>query len=170
MILIRPEEKTHIPGIHRVEERAFKRAGEAELVDRLRERGKATLSLVALDDGKVVGHVLFSPVTLEDGENRFEVIGMGPLAVDPDCQGQGIGSRLIRAGLEEIRQAGYPAVVVLGDPAYYARFGFMPAARLGIRFSDPNAPEWAFQVIEFQRGVLEGRPGTAYYCEEFYTV
>ena len=170
MILIRPEQKDHIPGVRQVEERAFKREAEAELVDRLRARGKATLSLVAVDDDEVVGHVLFSPVTLVNGDDRFEIVGLGPVAVDPKRQNEGIGSRLIRAGLEEIRQSGYAAVVVLGDPAYYARFGFGPARRYGIFYDAPGIPEDAFQVLELRRGVLGGHSGSAQYVEEFNEV
>ena len=170
MILIRPEEKEYIPGVRQVEERAFKRAAEAELVDRLRARGKATLSLVAVEDGEVIGHVLFSPVTLVNDEQRFDIVGLGPVAVEPKRQNEGIGSKLIRAGLEEVRQAGYAAVVVLGDPAYYSRFGFGPARRYGIYFDAPGIPEDAFQVLELRRGALEGHPGSACYSEEFNEV
>lgn len=170
MILIRPEGKQYIAGVYKVEERAFKRDGEAQLVDRLRARGMVTLSLVALKDGEVVGHVLFSPVRLVNGEDSFDLIGLGPVAVDPEHQREGIGSRLINAGLEEIRQAGHAAVVVLGDPAFYERFGFGPAQRYGIRYSDPNVPPKAFQVLELRRGILDEHPGVVHYCEEFNEV
>lgn len=170
MIMIRPEIREHHHDVHVVEERAFGRKGEADLVDRLRARGMATISLVALDDGKVVGHVLFSPVQIEGPDGALRVMGLGPVAVLPGRQRQGIGSRLIRAGLEEARQMGAPAVVVLGSPAYYSRFGFEPALRYGIRFQDEHVPPEDFMVIEFHRGVLEGRGGIARYQPEFMEV
>lgn len=170
MLIIRPEGPEHIEGVHRVEERAFKRPAEAELVDQLRARKAATISLVATEDGEVVGHVLFSRVQIADGAERLNAIGLGPIAVLPEHQRQGIGGRLIRAGLEECRQMGFPAVVVLGDPRYYTRFGFEPAKRYGIRFQDESVPADAFMVLELRRGVLEGHKGVATYEPEFNNV
>jgi putative acetyltransferase len=177
MILIRTETPEEIAAVRVVEEKAFGRPAEADVVDRLRARGAVTLSLVAVDEGQVVGHVLFTPVDIvsqaADGqEHRSPAIGMGPVAVLPGRQKQGIGSRLIRAGLEEIRQGGHAAVVVLGDPRYYTRFGFVPASRYGIRFQDEAVPAEDFMVQELRRGVLEifltehGK-GTAVYQPEF---
>ncbi len=183
MIIIHAEEERHAAGVYRVEEKAFRRAGEADLCVKLRERSAATLSLVALDDGEVVGHILFSPVTIRgDGEPLaavgtagrplapLDAVGMGPVAVLPERQRQGIGSRLIRAGLEEVRQQGHAAVVVLGDPRYYTRFGFEPASRYGVRFQDPNVPTEDFMLIELRRGALQGHTGVAWYEPEFKDV
>jgi putative acetyltransferase len=170
MIIIRPEKPEHVQGVRMVEEQAFHRAGEADLVDRLRGRGAVMLSLVAVENGLVLGHILFSPVTIGAGPDALHAQGMGPVAVLPERQKEGIGSRLIRAGLEECRQANVPAVVVLGNPKYYARFGFGPARRFGIRFPDANVPEDAFQVIELRRGALEGHPGDVIYQPEFMDV
>ena len=170
MIIIRPESAEHETGVRVVEERAFGRAGEADLVDKLRARGAVTLSLIAVEAGEVVGHVLFSPVTIGEGSDALLALGLGPVAVIPNRQNEGIGSRLIRAGLEECRQAGVPAVVVLGDPRYYTRFGFGPAKRFSIRFMDENVPEEAFMIIELRRGVLENHSGVATYQSEFKSV
>jgi putative acetyltransferase len=177
MILILPEKPEHIPGVRAVEEQAFRRAAEADVVDRLRAHGAVTLSLVAVEEGLVAGHVLFSPVDIvsqgADGqEHRSPAVGMGPVAVLPERQRQGIGSRLIRAGLEEIRQSGHAVVVVLGDPRYYTRFGFVPAGRFGIRFQDENVPPEDFMIQEMRRGVLENfsnerGKGIAVYQPEF---
>jgi putative acetyltransferase len=167
VVIIKPEGPEHAAGVRAVEEQAFGRAGEADLCERVSGRGAATLSLVALDDGQVVGHVLFTPVTIVNGEERFEVVGLGPVAVTPRLQSRGIGSKLIVAGLEELRQQGCPAVVLLGHPDYYPRFGFVPASRYGIRFSDPNVPEEAFMALELRRGALENHPGVAHYQAEF---
>ncbi len=170
MVIIRPERPEHQRGVYEVEEKAFKRKAEADLVDRLRSRGQDTISLVAIDDDKIVGHVLFSPVVVGETLGALHILGMGPVAVLPGRQRQGIGSRLIRAGLEEARQMGVPAVVVLGDPRYYSRFGFEPALRFGVRFQDEQVPADDFMVFEFHRGVLEGRGGIARYQPEFMDV
>jgi putative acetyltransferase len=170
--IIRPEEAEHAGGVYRVEEKAFNRTGEADLCVSLTRRGAITLSLVALDADEVVGHILFSPVIIlaEGADAGFSAVGMGPVAVLPLRQGQGIGSRLIHAGLEELRQQGHAAVVVLGDPNYYMRFGFEPAARHGIRFQDPAVPAEDFMVLELRRGVLQGHTGVAWYEPEFKDV
>ncbi len=170
MISIQHEEAGHTAGVRQVEEQAFGRAGEADLCDQLRERGAGTLSLVALEDGAVVGHVLFSPVTLTGAAEPLTVSGLGPVAVLPGRQRQGIGTRLIRAGLEEIRQQGWPAVVVMGSPRYYSRFGFEPASRYGIRFSDANVPAAHFMALELAPGALAGQGGVARYQPEFDSV
>ena len=170
MIIIRPESEEHAQGVRAVVEQAFGRPAEARLVEQLRKKGKASISLVAVDDGKVVGHVLFSPVILGEATGGLSVLGLGPVAVLPGHQRQGIGTRLIRAGLEECRQLGAKAVVVLGDPHYYERFGFQPARRFGIRFQDENVPGDDFMVIELYRGILEGRGGVAHYEPEFNEV
>lgn len=173
MIIIRPEEPDHAAGVYQVEKDAFGRTAEADLCARLRKRKAVTISLVALDDDRVVGHVLFSPVRIapEGGADAgLPVLGMGPVAVDPDHQGQGVGSRLIRAGLEEARQLGAAAVVVLGDPRYYTRFGFQPASHFGVRFQDPAVPAEDFMLIELRRGALDGHAGIATYEPEFMEV
>jgi putative acetyltransferase len=167
MILIRPEGPEHADGVRMVEEKAFGRSGEADLCANLQAAGGVLLSLVALDDGQVVGHVLFSPMTLESGEKRMELAGLGPVAVLPERQREGIGARLIRAGLEEIRQQGLPAVLVLGHPSYYPKFGFQPASRFGIRCSYPNVPDDAFMAQELRPSALEGWEGVARYRPEF---
>jgi putative acetyltransferase len=170
MIIILSERREHEQGVRTVEEQAFGRPSEADLVDRLRARGAVTLSLVAVDDGDVVGHVLFSPVTIGEGSDALLAQGLGPVAVIPNRQNEGIGSQLIRAGLDFCCQAGMPAVVVLGDPRYYSRFGFGPAKRYGIRFMDENVPEEDFMVVELRRGVLDDHSGIAKYEFEFHDV
>ncbi len=171
MIIIHPEEPQHRDGVRAVEEKAFGRAGEADLCDRMRSRGVVTLSLVALDGEEVVGHVLFSPVTIRSADgSTLAAEGLGPVAVLPSRQRQGIGSRLIRAGIEEIRQRGANAIVVLGDPHYYLRFGFELGQHYGIRYEDLNVPAEDFMVMELRRGVLEGHSGLACYEPEFKDV
>ena len=116
---------------------------EAEIIERLRVAGDLALSLVAVDaDGAIVGHVAFSPVTISDGTPGW--YGLGPVSVVPSRQGTGIGSSLIRAGLERLRSAGARGCVVLGEPAFYARFGFRHDPRLV--FPGPP-PEYFLRLV-----------------------
>ena len=166
MILIRPEQTGDIAAIRRVNEHAFGGPAEAELVDRLREHGNVTLSLVAVQEGNVVGHILFSPVTIESAQQAIPAVGLAPMAVLPESQNQGIGSLLVKAGLDQCRRAGHSVAVVLGHPRYYPRFGFVPASRYGIRSEYAVADEY-FMVIELQAGALAGLRGTAKYHAAF---
>jgi putative acetyltransferase len=167
---VRRERPGDVAAIRAVHALAFGGAVEAEIVDALRARGKATLSLVAVDAERVVGHILISPVTItlpseEDGEARA-ALGLGPMAVLPTHQRQGIGSLLVRAGLAACRDAGHGCVVVLGHPAYYPRFGFEPASRRGVRWEHP-VPDEAFMILELRQGGLGGRGGIVRYQPEF---
>src|SRR5881398_988519 len=109
----RPEDSAAIQEVHLA---AFGGPAEAKLVRLITERRKGLISLVAAHDGIVVGHILFSRVTVANSPAAFSGVGLAPVAVLPEFQRQGIGSKLIRDGLERCRQAGYDAVVVLGDP------------------------------------------------------
>lgn len=167
-IVIRAEEAEHIEAVRSVEKLAFAHDAEADLVDALRARGLAMISLVALVENRVVGHVLFSPVTIVSETGRWSAVGMGPLAVVPAHQHQGIGSRLVRAGIEECRQVGHGAVVVLGSSEYYPRFGFQPAAHFGLCFE--GTPAEHFMAMELRRGALDGKSGSVHYQPEFDSV
>ena len=140
---------------------------EAALIEALRSRGKAVVSLVAMNDERVVGHVLFSEVTVET-ENPVRVLGLAPLGVHPDAQGRGLGSALVDRGLRECRSAGYDAVVVLGEPAYYRRFGFEPAGRYGL--SNQYGADEGFMVLGLRPGALDDLTGIAMYEPEFAEV
>jgi putative acetyltransferase len=164
-MIIREEQAGDIDGVREVEMLAFERAAEADLVDALRAHGKSTLSLVAEEGGQIVGHVLFSPGWIDE----TPVEGLGPVAVRPERQGQGIGSVLIRAGLAALRQAGHRIVIVEGNPAYYLRFGFLDATPLGIT-CEFNPPPGCFMVQALADGALQGVRGTAHYAEEFQSV
>ncbi len=171
---IRAEKPEDIEAIHRVNVAAFGRESEADLVDRLRGIA-STLSFVAVEFEQIVGHIFFSPVVIEPNEcsakegacaNDLWILGLAPLAVLPDYQGQGIGSLLIQHGLKECARLGFKAVVVLGSPKYYPRFGFIPAKekRLGCEYP---VPDEAFMVLELKKGVLEGCVGMIKYRSEF---
>ena len=166
MVTVRPERPEDIPRIRLVNERAFGQPDEAALVDDVRARGGRMISLVAVDGGRLVGHILFTPVTISAPDRVHEAVGLAPMAVDPDCQRRGIGSRLVAQGLDRCREAGYRIAVVLGHPTYYPRFGFVPAGLHGIRF-ELDVPDEAFMVIELQPGALQGCSGVARYLPEF---
>src|SRR5262249_18482181 len=132
-MIVRPERSEDIPAIRIVIEQAFGRPAEADLVDALRQNGKAAISLVAEDDGRIVGHVCFSPVAIQSKGTGLNGVGLAPLAVIPERQNQRIGSMLVEHGLRRCREEGHPYMVVLGHPDYYPRFGFVPASRFGIK-------------------------------------
>ncbi|MGI9220891.1 MAG: GNAT family N-acetyltransferase [Woeseiaceae bacterium] len=144
---------------------AFDGKAEARLVDGLRQNAEPIVSLVAEDDENIVGHILFSPVSHSDDAD-LKLMGLAPMAVSPERQKQGIGSRLIEAGLEHCRVMGVAAVVVLGHPNYYPRFGFTSSSKFGIA-SEYDVPEEVFMVLELQEGALGGKPGRVHYHREF---
>jgi putative acetyltransferase len=169
MLFIRGERPEDMAAIHEVYELAFGRPHEAALVDALRASGKVTLALVAVEDDRVVGHILFSPVTIDSGDRTCSAVGLAPMAVLPKRQRRGIGSQLVKAGLLGCRNAGYDCVVVVGHPIYYPRFGFVPASRYGLK-SEYEVPDEAFMVVAWSVGVLQGRGGIARYEPEFRSV
>lgn len=131
----------------------------------MRERARPLITLVAETGGSLVGHILLSPVTLP-GDTGLRIMGLAPMAVLPDFQRRGIGSSLVRAGLDACRAVAVDAVVVLGHPEYYPRFGFRPAAGFGIACEYP-VPEPAFMLLELHPGCLEDRSGTVKYHPAF---
>jgi len=169
VVAIRQERPEDAAAIRQVNEQAFGQAEEADIVDALRRRGAFTLSLVAILADQVVGHILFTPVTIDSGNSSFEALGLGPMAVLPPYQKMGIGSKLIRAGLDQCRQAGHGIVVVLGHPEYYPRFGFSPAKPLGIQY-EQEVPDEVFMIAELRVGALAGRGGIVRYQPEFNSV
>lgn len=137
-LTIRVEIPANFTALREVNRKAFGREAEADLVDALRENGKFVLSLVALLDDQVVGHILFTDLL---GSTQ-RMAGLAPMAVLPECQHRGIGRALVRTGLEYLHEQSYDAVVVLGHKDYYPMFGFRPAANLGIRTQFDVPPEY----------------------------
>jgi putative acetyltransferase len=166
MITIRREKREDAAGIRRVHEQAFEGPVEANVVEALRKRGAVTLSLVAVRDGDVVGHILFSPVDIRTESSSHTAVALGPMAVLPNIQRTGIGSRLVKHGIEELRHGAHGLVVVLGHPTYYPRFGFAPASGYGIG-CEFEVPDEAFMILELQKGTWKGRRGTVQYQPEF---
>jgi putative acetyltransferase len=152
--------------IREVETAAFGQPGESELVDVLRAAGALVFSGVAEVGGKIVGHLAFSPVTIEGEFGSFGAVALAPVAVHPDWQRKGIGSTLIRWSLAECTRDGHELVIVLGHPDYYPRFGFVPAMPLGVRCPF-EATSGAFMLLELHPGTLAGRTGTVRYRPEF---
>lgn len=162
---IRREKEGDQESIYAVNVSAFETPTEADLVIALGKKADPVISLVAEDEGKIIGHILFSPMTLE-GSSKLKLMGLAPMAVIPSRQKKGVGSALVRAGLEECRKRGVDAVFVLGHTEYYPRFGFLPSSRMGIRSEYP-VPEEVFMVLELTQDALKGRTGTVKYHPVF---
>jgi putative acetyltransferase len=165
---IRIEEERDWPGVRVVNESAFETSAEAELVAALRSQAVPVVSLVAEDEGSIVGHIMFSPVTLS-GHPDLKIMGLAPMAVAAPHQRKGIGSLLVCAGLDECKRVGFGAVVVLGHPAYYPRFGFATASSYGITCVY-EVPDDAFMVVELLPGYLRGASGKIRYHDAFLNV
>ncbi len=164
-MLVRDEKERDRSEVHALNLAAFDTPTEAVLVDRLRKEAQPVISMIALDGERVVGHIMFSPVTLS-GHEDLRIAGLGPMAVEPTYQGKGLGSALVRAGLKRCKEQGYGAVVVLGHPEYYPRFGFAPAARFDI-CCEYEAPQEAFMSIELESGYFKDAEGTVRYHSAF---
>lgn len=165
-ISIRPEVARDRARVFRINAAAFPTAAEADLVDRLRDAVDEKVSLVAEIAGEVVGHILFTPVTLRDGSSLHQAVGLAPMAVQPEYQRQGIGSQLVIAGLTACTERGDSLVFVVGHPEFYPRFGFEPAAPRGFHYIDEGFDAYLF-VAELQEGALEGKGGWVEYHPEF---
>ncbi|HEV7904323.1 MAG TPA: N-acetyltransferase [Pyrinomonadaceae bacterium] len=172
MISVREESGADVPAVRQLNELAFGRTEEASLVDALRASAHPRVSLVAVENGEVVGHIFFSPVTIQPEESitttatAGAAMGLAPMAVLPQHQKRGVGSRLVRAGLRACLNLGCAVVVVLGHPEYYPRFGFVPASRLGLR-SEYDVPDEVFMATELVPGALDGVRGLVKYHPAF---
>jgi putative acetyltransferase len=164
MLTIRPETPADREAIYRVERDAFGSDDEPNLVDALRDGGHLALSLVAEDDGKIVGHIAFSPMTIESETETHEAVCLGPIAVATSHQKQGVGSALMNAGIEELRAAGANAIILLGHTTYYPRFGFRPARDYDLHYQDDRD---SFMALELRPGALDHVSGTARFAPEF---
>lgn len=163
---IRTEKPEDLEAVRQVNIAAFGRENEANLVDRLRGM-ESTFSFVAVQSDRIVGHILFSPVVLAGKcSSNLSILGLAPVAVLPEYQRQGIGTLLIQQGLEECRRSGFQAVVVLGHPDFYSRFGFIPASRKSLK-CEYDVPDEAFMVLELESGSLQDCSGTVKYRSEF---
>jgi putative acetyltransferase len=166
---IRRERPGEEQAIYAVNYRAFGQNAEPKIVDALRATCPERISIVAEQDGRVVGHILFSPARIEGDGAAADGMGLGPMAVLPEHQGKGIGSTLVRTGLEETRKAGALFVVVVGHPWFYPKFGFERASRYGIRSEYDQVPDEAFLIVVFDPVKFRGVRGVAKERPEFST-
>ena len=165
-LVVRPEQAEDARAVWTVHEAAFGRPDEAKLVARLRQEARPCVSLVAEVAGRVIGHVLFSPVTIEGVRGDLPAGALAPVGVLPDEQGRGAGAALIRAGIGASRTLGWRLLFVLGNPVYYGRFGFALAAPQDLHY-ESHAFDAAFQVEELVTGALAGARGWVRYHPAF---
>lgn len=168
MITIRSEISEDYNKIYEINKQAFGGEVEARLVNNLRktEGFIPQLSLVAIKDGKILGHILFSIVHIQTGAKKVPILALAPMAVLPKYQNQGIGSSLVKEGLRKCKDMKFQAVVLVGHPEYYPRFGFTPANKKGLKLPF-EAPSDAFMVYELVPDALKGVDGTIVYPAEF---
>ena len=155
MLTIRAEKNEDYATIYEIHSLAFGRPNEAKLVEAVRESDNFNpqLSLVAVKGDRVVGHLLFSPLVIQTKRKEIPALVLSPVAIHPEFQKHSIGSELIRQGLNKCEEMGHKAVIVIGYPAYYPRFGFSPARAKGLKAPFP-VPDEAFMVLELVPGVL----------------
>jgi putative acetyltransferase len=165
LMLIRTEEKKDEANVYDIIFSAFESQSEAKLVCELRKTVKSCISIVAEEKFTIVGHILFTPVLLS-GNSDIKIAGLAPLAVSPTHQCTGIGSKLVGVGLDRCKDQGFVAVVVLGDPNYYHRFGFSSSSKFGID-CEYNVPEGFFMAVELEPSALVGRSGMVKYHKAF---
>jgi len=165
----REEKPSDLESIYSLNREAFETEAEAQLVDALRDANKLVLSLVAVNEGKVVGHIAFSPMNLaSQGDRKFA--GLGPMAVAKARQKQGIGSLLIQAGEDRLKKLGYDAIFVLGHKEYYPKFGYKPSlSNFGIK-SKYEVEDDYFMVKPLSQKGVSGLSGTVLYEPEFDSV
>lgn len=168
MGMIQAEQSEDIQAIHSVNRLAFGQADEALLVRRIRESSEfiPELSLVAVKNSRLVGHILFSRIHIQTPRGNVAALSLAPMAVLPEFQNQGIGSDLVREGLKKSRELGHKIVVVIGHPWFYPRFGFVPARKKGLDLDFP-VPDEAFMVCERTPRALDGNAGKVVYPPAF---
>ena len=166
-MIVRPEGPEDAGDIRSLNREAFGQATEAAIVDKLRRDCKELLSLVAVEAEQTVGHILFSPVTIEGVGGVITGMGLAPMAVLPSMQRQGVGTRLVESGIEQLTKSGCPFVIVLGHPDYYPRFGFEPASVHHVECQWEGVPDEAFMILWLDKSSAEHGSGVARYRPEF---
>lgn len=167
MINVRLERPEDIPHVRIVNKKAFGQHMETDLVEKLRYACPDVLSLVAEEVGCIVGHIMSTSVMIDYQGAKVEGMGLAPMAVHPSHQRQGIGSKLVRKGLEILENRECPFVIVLDYQEYYPRFGFEPASKYNIESQWEGIPDEAFLISVFDKNVLRNVKGIARYRDEF---
>ncbi|EAQ78486.1 GNAT family N-acetyltransferase [Blastopirellula marina] len=165
-MIIRPETSDDVPAIRALLLAAFPTAIENEIVDQLRDCGCDQLSLVAEEDGQIIGQILFTPATIEKNGRVVRGWGLAPVSVSPKAQRRGVGAQLIETGLAQLRDSGALFVIVLGDFNYYPKFGFQPASQWNVRSELAGVPDEAFMMISYNDDAIADG-GIAKYRQEF---
>jgi putative acetyltransferase len=170
-LIIRPETENDFMDITKVNNLAFDQANEGLLVEKLRNTPDyiPELSLIAIYDNKIVGHILFYPITISDGDKKYTSLALAPMSVLPDYQKKGIGSELVKQGLNKTRNLGFSSVIVLGHAEYYPKFGFKKASNYDIK-PPFDVPDNVFFALELTDGSLKDVKGDVEYPQAFSEV
>jgi len=163
---IRSELPADAPAVRHVHDQAFGQSDEADIVERLRAAGKVVVALVAEQNGVVVGHIVFSPVTIEREGRPCAAVALAPMAVLPTHQHRGIGRRLVEEGIMACKELGHVRIVVVGHPQYYPWFGFAPARRYGLR-CEYDVPDEAFMALALTAEAFRDCNGLVKFAPEF---
>lgn len=166
-INIREEKPADHDAIRLVNDKAFGQPQEGNVIEKIRNIGCRILSLVAEVDHKIVGHIFFSPVKIDERPEIAHGMGLAPMAVLPGYQEQGIGMQLIREGIRMLKEQGVPFIVVLGHAAYYPKSGFEPASKHGLKCQWPGVPDEAFMALILDEEKMKNVRGVARYREEW---
>lgn len=169
LITIREESPNDVEAIRKVNQQAFGQVQESRLIDALRANKGFLLSLVATLNDRVIGHILYSPVYVSNNGDKIIGAGLGPMAVLPEYQHQGVGSKLVDIGNQMLQKSGFPFIVVLGHPEYYPRFGFRPASAYGLKCKW-DVPDDVFMVLIMDQSKMETISGLVKYREEFTNI
>jgi putative acetyltransferase len=167
LIVVRIEQPTDTDAVRLVNDKAFGQRAEGLIVDKLRQSCQEIVSLVAISDIKVVGHILFSPATIEKQGEIIEGMGLAPMAVLPELQNQGIGTQLVNKGLAILKSTACPFVIVLGHENYYPRFGFQRASKYGLKSQWDGVPDEAFMVLILNESTMKDVSSVVRYSDEF---
>lgn len=165
-LTIRIERSSDHAAVYEVNRLAFGRVEEADLIERIRSLTSEIISMVAVLGDLIVGHVLFSPVTVQTNPSETAALGLGPVAILPDYQRQGHGTRLTEVGLRQCKLSGCKVVFVLGHPEYYPRFGFRPSANGGFFFKNHEFDPYFF-FLELEPGASSELSGEVCYLPPF---
>ncbi|UCD32840.1 MAG: N-acetyltransferase [Desulfobacterales bacterium] len=167
MVEIRFERPEDIDDVRVLNDKAFGQPEEGRIVDKLRISCNGILSLVAVSNNQIVGHIMFSPVTIEMQGSIIEGMGLAPMSVSPELQNQGIGTKLVKEGLRCIKNTTCPFVTVLGHEKYYPRFGFQRASKYGLKSQWEGVPDDVFMVNILDESLMKTVSGIVKYRDEF---